>query len=199
SPAPRPAPAVSGRDREFLPAALEILESPPPPLPNTLIGTICVFALVALSWSFFGRLDVHAVAPGKVETAGYSKVIEPLDPGKVAAIHVEAGQSVKPGDLLFELDPAEANADARAARDALDASRAEIARRRFAIEAVRGAEAEETHVDGGQENAGAAKASRAANRSEDRGIGAPSPVEALAGRPAFSIAWDDDLPEPFRL
>src|SRR5208282_5272625 len=150
SPAPRPAPAVSGRDREFLPAALEILESPPPPLPNTLIGTICVFALVALSWSFFGRLDVHAVAPGKVETAGYSKVIEPLDPGKVAAIHVEAGQSVKAGDILFELDPAEANADAAAARDALDASRAEIARRRFAIEAVRNAEGEEAQPDSGR-------------------------------------------------
>jgi hemolysin D len=200
-PAPMPParPAISGRDREFLPAALEILESPPPPLPIALMATISIFALAALIWSFFGRLDVHAVAPGKVETAGYSKVIEPLDPGKVAAIHVEAGQSVKPGDLLFELDPAEANADARAARDALNASRAEIARRRFAIEAVRGAEAEETHGDGGQDNAAAAKASRAANRSEDRGISAPSPVEALAGRPAFSIVWDDDLPEPFRL
>ena len=63
-------------------------------------------------------------------------MIEPLDPGKVAAIHVEAGQSVKAGDLLLELDPAEANADARAAQDALNASLAEIARRRYAIEAV---------------------------------------------------------------
>ena len=66
-----------------------------------MIATICFFALAALVWSFFGRLDVHAVAPGKIETAGYSKVIEPLDPGKVAAIHVDEGQSVKAGDLLF--------------------------------------------------------------------------------------------------
>ena len=143
-PAPRTPDAVSGRDREFLPAALEILETPPPPLPIALMATISAFALVALVWSFFGRLDVHAVAPGKIETAGYSKVIEPLDPGKVAAIHVEAGQAVKAGDLLFELDPAEANADARSAADAMNASLAEIARRRFAIDAVRAAEAEET-------------------------------------------------------
>ena len=60
-----------------------------------MIATISFFALAALVWSFFGRLDVHAVAPGKIETAGYSKVIEPLDPGKVAAIHVDEGQSVK--------------------------------------------------------------------------------------------------------
>ena len=110
---------VSGRDREFLPAALEILETPTPPLSIGLIGTICLVALAALVWSFFGRLDVYAVAPGKIETAGYSKVIEPLESDKVAAIHVEAGQSVRTGDLLIELDPAEASADARSAEDAL--------------------------------------------------------------------------------
>src|SRR5271157_5531883 len=175
-PAPRPPIAVSGRDREFLPAALEILETPPPPLPIALIGTICFFALAALLWSFFGRLDVHAVAPGKIETAGYSKVIEPLDPGKVAAIHVEAGQSVKAGDLIFELDPAEASADAFAAEDALNASLAEVARRHFAIEAVRSAEAEEAHADGGQESPAAAKATGRAGSPEDRRTTALSPV-----------------------
>ena len=82
-------------------------------------------------WSYFGRLDVHATAPGKIETMGYAKVIEPLDPGKIAAIHVVEGQTVKAGDLLLELDPAEANADATSAQDALNASLAEIARRRL--------------------------------------------------------------------
>ena len=114
--------AVTGRDREFLPAALEILETPPPPLPIALMATISACALAALVWSYFGRLDVHATAPGKIETAGYAKVIEPLDPGKIAAIHVEKGQSVKAGDLLLELDPAEADADALSAQNALNAS-----------------------------------------------------------------------------
>jgi hemolysin D len=181
-PAQRQPPVVSGRDREFLPAALEILETPPPPLPVALIATICGFALVALAWSFFGRLDVHAVAPGKVETAGYSKVIEPLDPGKIAAIHVEAGQPVKAGELLFELDPAEANADSSAAEDSLNASRAEIARRRFAIEKVRNAGVEEARtVAGGQPSPG------------------PDAVEALAGQPELAIAWAEATPESFRL
>ncbi len=44
-PAPRPSSGVSGRDREFLPAALEILETPPPPLPIAMILTISAFAL----------------------------------------------------------------------------------------------------------------------------------------------------------
>jgi hemolysin D len=167
---------VSGRDREFLPAALEILETPPPPLPIALIGTICLFALAALTWSFVGRLDVHAIAPGKIETAGFSKVIEPLEPGKVAAIRVEAGQAVKAGDVLFELDPTEANADARSAADALNANLAEIDRRRYAIEAVRAAQARES----GDHDAASA-------------------VEQLAGQSEMRIAWDESLPESFRL
>jgi hemolysin D len=198
-PTPQARPAISGRDREFLPAALEILESPPPPLPIVLIGTISTFALALLAWSYFGSLDVHAVAPGKIETAGHSKVIEPLDPGKVAAIHVEAGQSVSAGDLLFEIDPAEATADALAAGDTLNASRAEIARRRFAIEAVRSAEREETRAEGGPVSAATAKVTAAADGFEDRRATAPSPVEALAGRPEFAVAWDEGLPESFRL
>ncbi len=143
APSPQPQPSrrtpvvVTGRDREFLPAALEILETPPPPLPIALMATIGACALAALVWSYFGRLDVHATAPGKIETAGYAKVIEPLDPGKIAAINVEKGQTVKAGDLLLELDPAEANADAVSAQDALNAGLAEMARRRYAIEAVR--------------------------------------------------------------
>jgi hemolysin D len=195
--APRRRPTVSGRDREFLPAALEILETPPPPLPVALIATICAFALAALVWSFFGRLDVHAVAPGKIETAGYSKVIEPFDPGKVAAIHVEAGQSVKAGDRLLDLDPAEANADALAARDALDASLAEIARRRYAIEAVRGVAPREAQWD--EINGAAAAAIPRADRVDAAARSPLSPIERLADETTPRIEWSDNLPEAFRL
>ena len=188
-PSRRTPPAVTGRDREFLPAALEILETPPPPLPIALIATINACALAALVWSYFGRLDVHATAPGKIETAGYAKVIEPLDPGKVAAIHVERGQAVKAGDLLLELDPAEANADAMSARDALNASLAETARRRYAIDAVRAAESEAQSAQDGSTRA--ARTTRPGGRL--------SSVENLAGQAELKVAWDAGLPEPFRL
>ena len=148
-----------------------------------------------MTWSFFGRLDVHAVAPGKIETVGYAKVIEPLDPGKVAAIHIEAGKAVKAGDLLFELDPAEATADARSAEDATNASLAEIARRRYAIEAVRAAEDEDMRGDRDMPAYGPKAPGKAESDSQSGG----SPVEKLAGQPDLKIAWDEALPEPFRL
>jgi hemolysin D len=196
APAPRQALKIAGRDREFLPAALEILETPPPPLPIALSATICAFALGALVWSYFGKLDVHAVATGKIETNGYSKVIEPLDPGRIAAIHVDAGQSVKAGDLLLELDPAEANADAARAADALNASLAEIARRRYAIEAVRSAEAREAH---GDEDHGDAVAVGGSGKNDGSKAAPLSPVEQLAALSEQRIVWDQSLPEPFRL
>ena len=131
-----PSPFVSpvrGRDREFLPAALEILETPPAPLPIALMLTICAFFAAALAWSFIGRLDVHAVAPGKIETVSRAKVIQPFDSGKIAAINVANGQHVKAGDVLLELDPADAAADADSASDARYEGLAEVARRRYAI------------------------------------------------------------------
>src|SRR5258708_8559423 len=194
APPPQPQPSrpppivVTGRDREFLPAALEILETPPPPLPIALMATISTCALAALVWSYFGRLDVHATAPGKIETLGYAKVIEPLDPGKVAAIHVERGQTVKAGDLLLELDPAEADADASSARNTLNASLAEIARRRYAINAVRAAEIE---VQSAQDRLDA-------RSKDDAAPGADSgSVESLAAQAQFTIPWDAPLPEQF--
>ena len=160
------------RNREFLPAALEILETPPSPLPVWTMLTICAVFAAAFAWSFFGRLDVNAVAPGKLEPTGRVKVIQPLDPGKVAAIQVENGQSVKAGDLLLELDPAEAAADERAAREALQAGLSEIARRRLAIDAARAAQRESA------EN------------------GAPLPaLEALAANPQGKIDWGAPLPD----
>ncbi|OHV88212.1 HlyD family type I secretion periplasmic adaptor subunit [Mesorhizobium sp. ORS 3428] len=185
SPAPQPAnrsgAVICGRDREFLPAAIEILETPAPPLPVVTMLTICAFFAAALAWSFYGRLDVHAVAPGKIDTAGHAKVIQPLDPGKVAAIHVENGQRVKAGDLLLELDPAEPAAEETAQRDALNANLAEIARRRFAIATARAV------LDG----------SKSGEVDEHEVLVAR--LAQAAADPEPQIVWEAELPEAMRL
>ena len=179
--AAKPWPKVRGRDREFLPAALEILETPPAPLPVAFMLTICLFFAAAIAWSFIGRLDVHAVAPGKVETPGRAKVVQPLDPGKVSAIHVENGQRVTAGDLLLEFDPAETSADAAADRDALAANLGEVARRRYAIARASAAMDLLAHRD----DPGAGQAMLA-------------PLEMAAGDLHPDIRWDADVAERFR-
>ena len=99
-------------EREFLPAALEVIETPPSPTGRLLGLIIVLFFACAAAWSFFGRVDVIATAPGRVLPAGEVKVIQPVEIGEVRAIHVKDGDHVKAGQLLIELDPTQTGADA---------------------------------------------------------------------------------------
>ena len=132
-----PPPRLSRRDREFLPAAREILETPPSVLPVVLTLVICGFVVAALVWAFFGYLDVDATTPGKIETHDQVKVIEPLDPGRVTALHVRNGDHVHIGDKLIELDPTAVAADEDAAANTYWAALAEATRRQTAIGVAR--------------------------------------------------------------
>jgi hemolysin D len=124
-------------DHEFLPAALEILVKPPSPVARALLLAICGLFFAALAWSYFGWMDIYAVAPGKIQPDGGSKVVQPLEAGKVVAVHVENGSEVNAGDVLVELDPTEAAADREAQARDLESASAEAARRQAAIAAAR--------------------------------------------------------------
>src|ERR1700722_17977578 len=89
----------------FLPAALEIVETPPSPVGRAVAFTIIAVFAVALGWACIGTFDIVAVAPGKIIPSGRTKIIQPFETGVVRAIHVRDGQSVKAGDVLIELDP----------------------------------------------------------------------------------------------
>jgi hemolysin D len=115
-------------EHEFLPAALEIMEKPPSPGLRYLMLALCTLFAIALLWSFFGRVDVVAVASGKTLPVANVKVIQPMEIGAVRAIHVRNGQRVRKGQLLIELDSTMAGADeAQATRGLLSA---EISRAR---------------------------------------------------------------------
>jgi hemolysin D len=136
-PSRRPPKAKPHRDdQEFLPADLEIMETPPSPVRMAFIWIICAFVVVALGWSWFARIDIIAVAQGKIQPTGRVKVIQPLDTGKVASIRVENGKHVKAGDVLIEMERGDAQAEEADAAAALAAWRAEAARRRTAIAAA---------------------------------------------------------------
>ncbi|MBS0241380.1 MAG: HlyD family type I secretion periplasmic adaptor subunit [Proteobacteria bacterium] len=137
-----PAPQRRGRfasDSEFLPAALEIVETPPSPVATALMLGICAFFTAALAWSYFGKLDVHALAPGKIQVSGRTKIVQPLEAGRVVAIHVENGAQVKEGDVLVELDPTDTTADHDALARELESTRAEVTRRSAAVAAAQSA------------------------------------------------------------
>ena len=129
-------PERAPQDREFLPAALEILETPPSPIRLAFLYAICGLLAAAIAWSWFGRLDVFAEAAGKIQATGRTKVIQPLVAGNILQIGVKNGDVVREGDVLIALDPSEAIADRNIAADRLVNATAEIARRRAAIAAL---------------------------------------------------------------
>ena len=124
----RPRIRRSGHELEFLPAAVEVLETPASPVGRAVALLIAALFLAALAWGWFGQIDTVAVAQGKIIPGARVKLIQPLEIGVVAAIHVEEGQQVDKGQLLIELDPTDSGADSeRLARD-LVAARIDLAR-----------------------------------------------------------------------
>ena len=117
-------------EREFLPAALEIIETPAPALPRAVLWAIVAALGFAIAWASIGMVDMVAVAPGKIIAADKTKVIQPSEVGLVKRILVADGQMVKAGDVLIELDAAATATAADTARqnEALLAARLEAAR-----------------------------------------------------------------------
>src|SRR6516225_3829629 len=87
----------------FLPAALEIVETPPSPLGHAIGVTIIAMFSVALAWACFGHIDIVATATGKIVPSGRTKVVQPFETGVVRAIHVQDGQPVTAGEVLIEI------------------------------------------------------------------------------------------------
>ena len=118
---------------EFLPAVLEIQDSPPSPIGRVILWTIIASFAVGVLWASLSWIDIVAVAPGKIIPSGHTKTVQPLEVGVVAAIHVQDGQIVKQGEILIELDPTQNRADRDRAVNEYRAAIIEAARLRAVI------------------------------------------------------------------
>lgn len=101
---------VEQYESEFLPDAIELQETNSPPILTWVAYVIVFMILIALLWASIGKVDIVAIANGRLISGGYSKTIKSLGTSKVQKIVVENGDLVKAGDLLIQLDDAESNA-----------------------------------------------------------------------------------------
>jgi hemolysin D len=130
---PKPNSQPHAEEREFLPAALEIVETPASPAGRTIAYMIVASFCLSLLWASLAKVDIVASSSGKVVLLDGTKVIQPLETGIVRTIHVRDGQKVAAGEVLIELDPGINEADRAHSAADLMAARLEIARLKAAL------------------------------------------------------------------
>lgn len=123
-------------EKAFLPGALALQETPPHPAPQRFMLAICALFLVALFWSLIGKLDIVAVAQGRIVVSERTKVIQPLETASVKAIHVKDGDRVTAGQILIELDGTSQGADANRVGQERIAAQSEALRSQALLQAI---------------------------------------------------------------
>jgi hemolysin D len=84
--------------------------------------------VLALLWSYFGQVDIVAVAPGRIMVSERTKVIQPLEASVVRQVLVKDGDRVQAGQVLVELDPTMASADRASVQEQLKTQASEALR-----------------------------------------------------------------------
>lgn len=94
--------------------ALDFLERlPPARAARAVLWSVCALVAFALVWALVAKLDIVAVADGRLVPATYSKIVQPAESGVVREILVREGDAVTAGQVLVRLDPTIAGADSR--------------------------------------------------------------------------------------
>jgi HlyD family secretion protein len=113
---------------EFTPGLLAIQQSPPPKLPRAVFFVVGTLFAALLAWSVLARLDIVAVAEGRLVPESYTKILQPAEAGIVKEVLVSEGQSVEEGQVLIRLDPTLAGADELSLASELAAKRLALRR-----------------------------------------------------------------------
>ena len=115
----------SKEEAEFLPAVLALQDTPGSPAPHIAMWAIISLLLLAVIWAYFGKIDIVAVAQGKVVPAGNTKIIQAPSDAQINEIRVDDGQQVKAGDVLLVLNAESAQADVSRLTQALASAKLE--------------------------------------------------------------------------
>ena len=125
SPAPAAAPA---RRAEFLPAILQLQEEAPSPLPRAVLWIVLALVAALAGWASVGRLDVVAVAEGRLVPRSQLRIVQPAEGGVMRELLVKEGERVAAGQVLARMDVSAAEADAETARNEIALRRLQLRR-----------------------------------------------------------------------
>jgi hemolysin D len=128
-----PAGAIAGPT-----SALTRLETQPPPQPaRRVLQILCALLVVLFAWACLAKLDIVAVAEGRLVPKTYVKIVQPAEAGIVREILVREGDRVDEGQLLLRLDSTVAGADREAVQRELALQRLQLRRIEAELRGVR--------------------------------------------------------------
>src|SRR5690554_4578295 len=99
---------------DFHPPLLRVQLHPPSPIGRQVLWVLVTLVAFVLAWSFLGRLDIVAVAEGRIIPESYLKILQPAEAGIVRELHVREGDRVHSGQVLMQMDAKLSDADAKA-------------------------------------------------------------------------------------
>lgn len=109
-------------------ALFEIQQTGPTSTSRYVLKTVCVLFVLLLIWVSVAKLDIVAVAHGRLVPKTYVKIVQPAEAGIIRAILVEEGQEVEQGQVLVRLDPTVNTADSTATASDLALAKMQLRR-----------------------------------------------------------------------
>lgn len=127
------APAASPKAEEPLTlriasALFEVEAGDPSKGSRRVLQVVCALVIVLLVWACFAKLDIVAVAQGRLVPQTYVKIVQPAEAGIIREILVDEGDVVERGQVLVRLDPTVNAADSTAIRRELSMQRLQLRR-----------------------------------------------------------------------
>ena len=95
----------------FHPPLIRLQHTAPHPQRRRVLWLLISLLAFLLVWALVGRLDIVAVADGKLVPASYLKIVQPSESGIVKEILVREGESVSAGQVLMRMDALITEAD----------------------------------------------------------------------------------------
>ena len=118
----------ASRRAAFLPAILQLQEEVPSPLPRAVLWTVSGLAGALVLWAVFGKLDVVAVAEGRLVPKSQLRIVQPAEGGVLRELLVTEGERVRAGQVLARMDLRSAEADAATVRNEIALRRLQLRR-----------------------------------------------------------------------
>lgn len=91
---------------DFLPAVLEVQETPPSPLGRLIMWVVMMLLLIAMGWAAYSEVDIVAVTRGKLAVTRLSRPVHTAVTADIEAVLVQEGERVKKGQILVKLNSA---------------------------------------------------------------------------------------------